>query len=382
MKNIAIVGAGPAGLYFAILIRERYPTAAIAVYERNAPDDIAGWGIVLHLGTIGLLKKCDQHSYDDIVSQSKRWGDVDIYHRHEQIRVKGKDYISVSRTLLLNALRKRCSALDIHIHYNCKITDVEALYHECDLLVGADGANSCVREHFTEQFKPSVDIRNNRYIWLGCERIFPTISHIFKSTDMGIFTAEAYLYSDTHSTFIATCDQETWARSGFESMALKDSIACLNDIFADELEGHALLANQSARWGQFPIVKNQHWVCPGVLLLGDALHTAHFSIGSGTRLALEDAIVATRALERCDNLDTALEQFAQSRRPLIEKYQQAALESLGWFEQIDAAIELDLIPFAFQVMTRSSQVDIRSLKLQDPAFVEQYLQWQQSITHT
>ena len=375
LKKINIIGGGPAGLYFAILMKEINPDTEINVIERNDEDDIVGWGIVLNLGTLDLLKKCDLESYEGIIEKARHWSDVDIFHKDQKITVHGKEYISLSRMMLLTALRKRCKTLNIDIQYGQAMTNVDE-YLDCDLLVGADGAYSLVRETFKEQFKPSIDMRKNKFTWLGTNKIFDTITHVFKNTPDGVFTAEGYGYSDTHSTFIPTCAESTWVKAGFENMSSEETLAYLSDVFKDELCGHPLLGYRSVVWNNFPLIKNENWVCSKVLLLGDALHTAHFSIGSGTRLGLEDAIVASKSINEQDDLNTALTEFEKSRRPFMERYQDVAFESLQWFENVDNLIDLELVPFAFEVMTRSNKLGIRSLKLQDPEFVKLYMSTQ------
>ena len=375
LKKINIIGGGPAGLYFAILMKEINPDTEINVIERNDEDDIVGWGIVLNLGTLDLLKKCDLESYEGIIEKARHWSDVDIFHKDQKITVHGKEYISLSRMMLLTALRKRCKTLNIDIQYGQAMTNVDE-YLDCDLLVGADGAYSLVRETFKEQFKPSIDMRKNKFTWLGTNKIFDTITHVFKNTPDGVFTAEGYGYSDTHSTFIPTCAESTWVKAGFENMSSEETLAYLSDVFKDELCGHPLLGDRSVVWNNFPLIKNENWVCSKVLLLGDALHTAHFSIGSGTRLGLEDAIVASKSINEQDDLNTALTEFEKSRRPFMERYQDVAFESLQWFENVDNLIDLELVPFAFEVMTRSNKLGIRSLKLQDPEFVKLYMSTQ------
>ena len=379
MNKINIIGGGPAGLYFAILMKEMNPKTEIQIFERNEPNHTFGWGIVLTAGTMPLLKKCDYESYNEILCNSKQWSHVDIYHRGEKKSIHGSGYRSMSRIMLLNALQKRCQTLNIDINYNSHITNIEDVFN-CDLLVGADGAQSLVRDNFKESFKPSIDVRKNKYIWLGTSRLFETMTLIFKKHTTGIFTAEAYVYDDCSSTFIAQCSHSTWSKSGFENMSNQETLDYLADVFKEELKGHALMRNRSVTWNNFPFIRNTNWVHPGVLLLGDALHTAHFSIGSGTRLALEDAIVAAKTINENDTMDDALHDFETVRRPYIERFQDVAFESLQWFENLEDVIDMDLIPFAYKVMTRSKIVNLRSLRLQDADFVNEYLSYQKANT--
>ena len=375
LEKINIVGGGPAGLYFAILMRENYPDASIAVYERNREDDMEGWGIVIIQGTVRLIEKCDPDSYREIVDQCKRWSDVDIRHDGKQMRVRGKEYISTSRNLLVSALRKRCTSLGIDILYERHITDPKELA-DCDLLVGADGANSSVREAYKEQFGTVVDLRKHWFVWLGTEQVFDTITHIIKQTDTGTFTAECYVYNDLHSSFIPNCSDETWRKSGFDDMSIDEAVRYMSDVFKDELDGKPLLMNEGSRWRRFPHVTNRNWSHENVLLLGDALRTAHFSIGSGTRLAIEDAVVAAQTLSLNEDLTTALKEFERRRRPLMERLQGIAYESMLWFESVDDRIDLDIIPFTYEIMTRTSSLGERSLKLTDPEFLKKYQDYQ------
>lgn len=374
LQKINIVGAGPSGLYFAILVRAYFPDAEVTIFERGQADDVAGWGIVIIQGTVRLLKKFDPDSYQEIIKQCKRWSDVDIRHNGEHIRTRGKEYISLSRNLLVSALRKRCKTIGVKILYDQKISDPKLLA-DCNLLVGADGARSVVREAYQEFFQPEIDIRKQRFSWMGTRKIFDTITHVSKSTRTGIFTAECYVYSDTHSSFIPSCDENTWRNSGFGKMSVEESASYLSDIFADELEGELLLCDDASKWRQFPRVTNRHWSHENVVLIGDALRTAHFSIGSGTRLAIEDAVVATQSLSACDTVSEALTEFEKRRKPLMTRLQDIAAESMYWFENIEDRIDLDIIPFTYEIMTRTSSLGERSLKLTDPEFLARYQEY-------
>ena len=374
MQKINIVGAGPAGTFFAILMRQIFPGIEIRVFERNRADDVEGWGIVLNSGTAELLLKYDAPTHDRLIEHFQHWSDVDTIHKGETISVRGKPYVSVSRKLVTNTLRRRCEELEIPIAYETDIEDVAQL-EDCDLLVGADGVSSVVRARYGEHFQPEIDIRPDYFIWLGTRRIFPTITHLFKANEHGLLSAEGYVYSPEASTFIVICSPRAWQDCGFGSMSQGETLAYLEDCFDEELEGHGLLANEASIWRNFPLIKNAHWYHPRVLLLGDALHTAHFSIGSGTRLAIEDSIMAAEHFRDCGDGESALRAFAEKRRPFIERYQRAAFDSLQWYENVESIIDMSPVPFTFEAMTRSDQLGVRSLKLQDPEFVERYRQW-------
>lgn len=379
LKKVNIIGCGPSGLYFAILVRKNFPDAKITIYEGRAENSLAGWGIVINLGTVDLLKRYDPESYDEIMQQAKEWSKVDIYHNDQKISVQGKGYISLSRNVLVNALRRRCAALDIELLFDRKITDMSEV-EDCDLLVGADGANSRVRDAYSDKFKTDVDYRTNRFCWLGTPRIFKTVTHIFKQTPTGIFTADGYVYSDTRSSFIPNIDEATWHKSGFESMTTEESVNYLSKVFEAELDGYPLEFDAASHWRQFPHITNENWSYDNVLLLGDALRTAHFTIGSGTRLAIEDTIVAVQCLSEGDNIASALKEFEKKRRPLMERLQNVAFESMCWFENINDHLEQDIVPFTYDVMTRTSTLGVRSLKFTDPEFLNQYQAYQASLS--
>ena len=371
LQKINIIGGGPAGLYYAILVKKSFPDANITIYERNSADSLAGWGVVINLGTVKLLKKFDPDSYQEIMQQSRQWSQIDTYFKGEKISVQGKGYISLSRNILVSALRRRCTALGIEILFNKNITDISEI-EDCDLLVGADGANSTVRKIYGDHFQTAVDWRRNRFCWLGTTRIFNTLTHIIKQTPTGVFTADGYPYSDTHSSFIPNIDEETWHRSGFESMSTEESVNLLSSIFEEELEACPLLFDSASHWRQFPHITNGNWSYKNVFLLGDALRTAHFTIGSGTRLAIEDTIVATEALLASDTISAALKEFEEKRRPLMERLQNVAFESMCWFEKVGDKIDQDAIPFVYDLMTRTSTLGPRSLRLMDPEFLRLY----------
>lgn len=374
MKKVNIVGAGPAGLYFAILLQAEQPQTQITIWERDIPGVSHGWGIVLNTGTLDVTKKCDLETHDGIAAAAQTWRNLAVYQHGKKTELRGFPYISIARIVLLNVLRDACEKRGIKIRYGETVGDVSELM-DCDLLVGADGANSLVRRTFADQFKPSLDLRNNRFIWLGTEHIFDAFTMMFRKHEGFVFAGEGYRFSDTMSTFIAQCTADTWEAAGLSSMSVEESTAFVADVFSDELKGCSVIPNASSDWRNFPFVSNQQWATDKVLLLGDALHTAHFSTGSGTRLAFEDAIAAIRCLSATDSVPAALQLFEKKRKPGVDRFQATALESLKWYERIEEVIDMEAVPFVFSALTRSKAVDLRIVKMQDPAFAQRYVDW-------
>jgi 2-polyprenyl-6-methoxyphenol hydroxylase-like FAD-dependent oxidoreductase len=369
--KINVIGGGPAGLYFAILMKKAAASHQIKIYERNGPDDTFGWGVVFSGKTLANLRAADDVSHAEITKQFEAWDNVDVVHRVGKISIHGNSFSGIARLQLLKILQRRAEQLGVEIEFRSEIHDIEALRSDCDLLLAADGVNSTVRLRYAEQFQPELDVRANRYIWYGTHQLFHGLTLTFRENSAGVFAAHSYKFSPTTSTFIVECDPETWTRAGFEQMSSQETLDYVGDVFAQDLNGHKLLSNNS-KWINFLLVKNRNWFFENVVLVGDALHTAHFSIGSGTKLAMEDAIALSESFQQNANVRDALTHFENTRRPVIEDYQAAAFESMRWFENAAQYMRLSPIELAYVLMMRSGRVRFEDLKRRDPAFISAY----------
>jgi anthraniloyl-CoA monooxygenase len=371
MMKVNVIGGGPAGLYFALLMKRHGVAREVVVYERNPPDATFGWGVVFSGRTLRNLREADEVSHRRITESFETWDNVDVVLRDSKITIRGNDFSGVARIKLLNILQERCAEVGVDLRFNTSVEDVGALAAECDLLVGADGVGSLVRERYADGFRPTLAEGCNKYIWYGTRRLFHGLTLTFRETEAGVFAAHSYKFSKELSTFIVECDEETWRGAGLDQMPDAEARAYLGRVFARDLEGEELLSNNS-RWINFLLVKNGRWSHDNVVLLGDALHTAHFSIGSGTKLAIEDSIELFRHFAAGLDVPTALEAFERERKPVVEEYQRAADESRIWFERARAHVGLEPLPFAYSLMTRSTRVDRESLRRRDPAFIAAY----------
>ncbi|HKP84780.1 MAG TPA: FAD-dependent monooxygenase [Blastocatellia bacterium] len=376
--KITIVGGGPSGLYFAILMKKLDPAHRITVIERDGPNDTFGWGIVFSDQTFSYLKDNDLESFAAITGACQTWDNVDVVHKDRKVTIRGNRFSGIARLAFLNILHDRCRDLNVELRFRANVTDV-AEVEDSDLLVGADGANSLVRRAYADTFQPKVEVRNNKYVWLGTDQLFHGLTLTFRETESGVFIAHSYKFNDTTSTFIVECDEDTWTNAGFEGMSDQQTCDYLARVFEKDLGGHALLSNNFVRWLNFPLVKNGRWHAKNVVLLGDALHTAHFSIGSGTKLALEDAIALAKCFEAGLGLEATLEEFQRVRKPIVDEYQDAAYSSLLLFENAKDEMHLDPLPFAYKLMTRSKKIDYDKLKKRDPEFIAAYDRWKDNL---
>ncbi len=372
--KVAIIGGGPGGLYLAILLRRANPTTDVTVYERNRIEDTFGFGVVLSDATEGILAEADDVTHAAMSAVMHRWGDIDVHINGECITSGGHGFSGVSRKVLLEILFERAKALGATVLELTEAPPVEALLKTHDLVVAADGVNSAVRESRAAAFGATVDMRPNRFVWLGTTRPFPSFFFSFRQNAHGLWRAHAYQYAEGESTFIVETTDAAWKAAGLEEGDEAATIAYCEALFREELEGHRLIANRSI-WRQFPTVKCRNWSDGRLVLLGDSAHTAHFSVGSGTKLAMEDAIELSRVLQGAKDVAAALKTYETERRPGVESVQRAAQASLEWFEATERYDDLEPLQFAYSLLTRSLRITHENLRTRDPAFVERVERW-------
>jgi anthraniloyl-CoA monooxygenase len=365
--KIAIIGGGPAGLYAAILLKKQRPAAEITVYERNRADDTFGFGVVFSDATLDNFEKYDPPSYRRITQEFAYWDDIAVHFRGTVHRVGGNGFCGCSRRKLLLILQERARELGVSLQFETEIED-DSRFAEADLIVLADGINSRFREKHLNHFEPEVDVRSNVFAWMGSTRPLDAFTFIFQETEWGPFIAHAYQYEAGRSTWIFETDLATFERAGLTGLNEKQSADRMAEVFGWFLGGHPLLTNRSM-WRNFPMIRSKRWIKDNMVLLGDAKATAHFSIGSGTKLAMEDAIALADAMAQAPSVGAALEHYEQGRREEVEKTQHAADVSLVWFEHVDRFWDFDPVQFAFGVMTRSKAITYDNLTLRAPDFV-------------
>ncbi len=371
--KVAIVGGGPGGLYLGILLKKADPSHEVTIVERNAPGATFGWGVVFSDETLGYLEENDYDTYVEITNQFANWDAIEVRYRGEVIRSTGHGFSGIARRRLLQILQARSRKLGVQVEFDSEVNDLDR-FANCDLIVASDGVNSKIRGWYEADFKPTIDTRRNKFVWFGTTHPFERFTFSFRETEHGLFWCHAYRFDPTASTFIVECDDETWRRAGLDRMTESESMAYCEHVFAEDLEGQPLLSNRSL-WISFNVVKNERWYHDNIVLLGDAAHTAHFSIGSGTKLAMEDAIALTDALRRCPNVPTALAEYEEERQFFVERFQKAALESLTWFEHVGRYARFDPLQFAFSLLTRSRKISYENLKVRDPALIEGVDAW-------
>jgi anthraniloyl-CoA monooxygenase len=371
--NVAIVGAGPAGLYLAILLKRDDRRHKVTVFERNRIEDAFGFGVVFSDETLENVGEADPETNQAMAAAAARWENIEIHYRGTVMRSTGHRFSGVERKTLLELLARRAQSLGVEIHWQREIRDLS----DCgtvDLIVAADGAASLIRDRLSDQFQPHLDWRRNRFVWLGSTRPFPAFAFYFKPSPAGLWRTHAYQYAPGCSTFIVEAREETWQASGLDENDERGTVEYLERLFKDELQSHPLLTNRSI-WRRFPTVRNACWHAGNVVLLGDAAHTAHFSVGSGTKLAMEDAIALAAALKTERSVADALVTYETVRRPQVESLQRAAQASLEWFESVERYHDTEPLQFAFNLLTRSLRITHDNLKVRDPALVAKVDRW-------
>jgi len=371
--KVSIIGGGPGGLYFGLLAKKAWPRWDITVYERNRPDDTFGFGVVFSDQTLDAFKAYDLVTYERIRRRFAYWGDVDVVYKGQTLRSGGNGFCGCSRVALLNILQDRGRELGVQMRFQREVEGLEE-FADSDLVVVADGINSRIRARYADHFQPSVDLRPNKFTWLGSTRPLDAFKYFFKETPQGVLLAHCYQYEADRSTWVIEMDEPTWRNFGFDQLGEQEMLPILEKVFAEELDGHPLIANRSL-WRNFPNITNRTWVRGNAVLVGDAKATAHFSIGSGTKLAMEDAIALFEAFKRHPEVNSALKLYDTARREEVEKTQHAANVSLAWFEHMKRYWDMEPVQFAFGVMSRSKQITWENLELRDPGFIREIHRW-------
>ncbi len=362
--KIRIVGAGPAGLYFAALAKAHDPSHDIVIYERNRRDATWGFGVVFSDRALEFLRADDEAMYQYLIPHMQSWSDLAVVHRGERVAIAGNGFASIGRLELLQLLYHHAESLGVTIQFETDIRSLDVL-PEADLVLATDGAFSLLRQQHEAQLGTRTEWHTNQFIWYGTSRVFDTLTLTFRETPLGVFCAHHYRYSADMSTFLVEVDAATWQRAGFATMSPQDTIALCEQVFAEDLQGHPIISNHS-HWRRFPAISNEHWSHDNLVLLGDALRTVHFSIGSGTRMAMEDAIALAKALRSTRDIAQALHLFEQSRAPAMHKIMEAARVSLHWYEQMAEHMPLNPTDFAYAYMRRTGRVSHAAIKRMDP----------------
>ena len=390
--RIAVIGGGPGGLYFSALAQQlaelKGERHEITVWERNAADDTFGFGVVFSDETLGGIEHADPQVYAAMQREFAVWDDIDVHFKGSVTTSGGHGFAAMSRRRLLEILQERCRELDVTMHFRTEAPDVGELASSYDLVVAADGLNSPVRARYADTFRPSLDVRDCKYIWLGTSRVFDAFTFDIRQTPHGVMQIHGYPYDATGSTFIVEMTSEVWRSAGFAAFADREwapgesdekSIALIRELFADVLDGYDVMANNS-RWISFTTVRNEHWVRTepgqaGIVILGDAAHTAHFSIGSGTKLAMEDSLALAACLHEAPRVSEALATYEEERKAVVLSTQRAAQASLEWFENLGQYVHQDPVQFGFNIMTRSRRVTYDNLRVRDPEYVAACEAW-------
>lgn len=379
--RISVIGGGPGGLYFSILTKKAMPHCQIDVYERNKADDSFGFGVVFSDETLGEFLSRDLKSYELIRSNFAYWDDIIIARDGQTVNIAGNGFCGCSRKKLLQLLQQRCTEEGVTLHFEYVVDDINK-FKDSDIIVACDGIGSAIRTQFADDFGTKISPKKNRFVWLGSTKPLDAFTYFFRTTPQGLIVAHTYQYEPGMSTWIFECSDETWRKHGFEVTNEEDTIAKISEIFKEELEGHPLITNKS-HWRQFPHVTNEKWFNNNIVLLGDAKATAHYSIGSGTKLAMDSAIgLSDAVIANPTNVQAAFEQYDKTRRNTVEMIQHAALVSLDWFENMDRNSQHPFYQFAFGCMTRAKKVTYENLRLRDKSFTDKVLKEFNTLCHS
>ena len=371
--KIRIIGGGPAGLYFASLMKREDPAHDVVVFERGSRDATWGFGVVFSDRALEFLRADDEATYQLLTPLMETWPNLTIVHNDNRIPIAGNGFAAIGRMELLSRLYAQAESLGVRIEFDSELSSLDdaARLGGADLVVAANGAFSWVRNEHEDKFGTETDLRSNRFIWYGTSKVFDSLSLTFRNTEHGVFCAHHYRYSPRMSTFLVEVTDATWHRTGFADMSEEETIRHCERVFARDLDGQPILSNKSF-WRQFPAISNRQWSFGNVVLMGDALRTAHFSIGSGTRLAMEDAIALWKALRDAGSLAEALVLYRERRLPPMQKILDAANVSIRWYEEMDELMALPAVDFAYSYMTRTGRVRHAEVRRRDPALAAAY----------
>jgi len=379
--KITVIGGGPGGLYFSILTKKAIPNCQIDIYERNSPEDSFGFGVVFSDETLGEFLKRDMQSYELIRTNFAYWDDIIVARDGENVSISGNGFCGCSRKTLLKLLHQRCREEGVNLHFETEVTDLEQ-FQDSDIILVSDGIGSLTRGKFEKEFGTKITLKKNRFVWLGSTKPLDAFTYFFRNTSHGLIVAHTYQYEPGMSTWIFECSDETWQKFNFEITNETDTIAKISEIFKEELDGHPLITNKS-HWRQFPHVTNENWHYKNMVLLGDAKATAHYSIGSGTKLAMDCAIgLSDAVIANQNNMQAAFEQYDKTRRNTVEMIQYAATVSLEWFENMNRYKDFPFYQFAFGCMTRSKKVTFENLQIRDKSFTDKVLEECKNICHS